>query len=109
MSTSGFSMTESTDTFLDRVQNLVESEDFFDKLVAEINLIDNSNNKAKLLMELISYVSPKMKTQEPNVGKQGQAISILFTDAVEPPRDSERDIINDRDTHTPLPEELPTD
>jgi len=81
-------MTEDN-SFISRVQSLVESQDFFDTLTDEISKIDNSTNRAKLMLELINYVSPKMKTQDADVGKQGAEISIVFSDAVRPENSSE--------------------
>jgi len=96
-------------SFLSRVQNLVESEEFFNDLRDEIDKIENPTNRAKALFELISYVSPKLKTQDADAGNQGQAISIVFTDAVEHPRDSEEVVDEDCDPPAPISEEIPPD
>lgn len=96
-------------SFLSRVQDLVESEEFFEDLTQEIDKIENATNRAKLMFELISYVTPKLKTQDADAGKQGQDIHIVFTDAVKPPGDSERYTDEDGDTLTALSETIPTD
>ena len=76
-------MTDSS-SFISRVSELVESEEFFKDLVSEISKVDNSTNRSKLLLELLSYSVPKIKTQDADIGKQKADIQITFVDAEKP-------------------------
>jgi len=73
-------------SFVDRVVDLVDTPEFFETLIKNINKIDNFHYRAKMLMELLSYSTPKIKSQDASSANQGQSILIEFTDAEKPVR-----------------------
>jgi len=91
-----------SDSFKNRLREYIQDEDFFKELLEDIN--SEANGPAvrfKLKMELLSYIEPKLKTQDAAKSDQGTKIEITFTDAVNPTEGED-----DGNSASPLPEEV---
>ncbi len=65
--------------FKNRAKKLVDSQDFFDSLVEEIQSMKTPENRFKAWLELVTFVAPKVKAEDPLVDSNPPSIEIKYT------------------------------
>jgi hypothetical protein len=56
----------------------VNSKEFADQLDVAIRMVENPAQRAKLLMDVMDYVTPKLKTVDLPIGGEGKVINITY-------------------------------
>ena len=56
----------------------VNSASYWEELKRTILAVSNEAQKAKLMLELLDYVAPKLKTVDPPIEGEGKLVSITY-------------------------------
>lgn len=80
----------SNPTFRQRLMEYVQTEEFFQALVNDVERTDNAEKSFKMRLELLSYLEPKVKTVDHQGTGANRDIIITFLESgVAPPGDDE--------------------
>lgn len=68
------------------LETYVNSDEWRTSLRKAVNDVENPAQKAKLLLDLLDYVMPKLKTVDPPTGNEGKDVSITYVQDTKEPR-----------------------
>jgi len=83
--------------FKSRLQDHIQTDEFLDSLLADIEATESPSARFKLRLDLLSYLEPKMKSVDPQGANTGLTIELNYHEVTKP----------DEDRHSATPNEVP--